>query len=480
MPRYEIDSKITILKKELTVGSFLPALMNLPATDVVQFFNEVGLTFPRELRINVLREVLRGPVMGVREERATLADEMNYRLSWFNQYSEVQLNNLFKFFKDAELEKKYLEQLWLAIIEYITDKKIAEKDFDSLITKAETHAKKEGLTTPDIVKYNNELNPLFFDQKGKIDGLTQEVIRPVLYKSSTISEIRELGKKYNVDVPKRLRKQELIDIILKELKDRGEYTEEVEAELNAMNILVIQRFAINKNIKASTELKKEEVIEYILANAKETKEAYFVPSSSVYELEAKDVGEPMPEVVVTEEVKQEVEEVKEETVEEVKETVVETEKVIIKEPVISEELLQRLTVKEEKVGLNVDEIEETHLNVLQYYGQKPKKHAKVLNDEATEIINSEISQDDVYQVELVGARSSTEKQNSAGKVFLKVLMWILIILISIAIIVLLYVGFTPNGPAKGLEKVEDFINNIFNLNSISWLREKLHNLLGTK
>ena len=81
-------------------------------------------------------------------------------------------------------------------------------------------------------------------------------IRPVLYKSSTLVEIRELGSKYGVEVPKRLKKNQLADIIIAELKDRGLHTDAEEAKVRSMSILVLQRYAIDNDIKASTELKK--------------------------------------------------------------------------------------------------------------------------------------------------------------------------------------------------------------------------------
>jgi hypothetical protein len=66
-----------------------------------------------------------------------------------------------------------------------------------------------------------------------------------------------------------------------------------------MSVIVLQRYAIDHDIKASTELKKEEIIEYILQNAKETKEAYFVPHSpEVYEKEVTEVSdEPLEEII---------------------------------------------------------------------------------------------------------------------------------------------------------------------------------------
>ena len=53
-----------------------------------------------------------------------------------------------------------------------------------------------------------------------------------------------------------------------------------------MSIVVMQRFAKDNDIKASIELKKEEVIEFILANAEHTKENYSLPQDpAVYDRE---------------------------------------------------------------------------------------------------------------------------------------------------------------------------------------------------
>ncbi|VEU80685.1 hypothetical protein [Haploplasma axanthum] len=507
MPRYEIDSKITVLKKEYNVKDIVEVLSNNPANKTLEFFQTIGLSFPRELRINQLRDVLRMPVLLTREERASLADEMNYRLSWFNQFTETQLVNLFSFFKDTDLDKKYLEHLWLAMIEHMTDKKISEHDFERFIKESTEHSKKNGIKLQNVIDYNKTINPLFFDQKGKIDGLKPDVFRPVLYKSSTITEIRELGLKYDVNVPKRLRKNELIDIIVAELKERGEYTKETEDKLNSMNILLIQRFAINNKIKASTELKKEEVIEYILSNANETREAYFVPSSSVYEVEASDIGEAMPEVIekpivieeepvveepVEEEVKAEPvveEEIKQEPI--VKEVII--EKVIEKEvptkvATIDEETLNRIlsksdsTLRKEK-KFRVEEVEEVRLNTVEYYGKKPKQYVIELNDKDTGIESVEPKEVDnkVYQVELTNYDVEKKRKFSFGRFLLKLFLIILLIALIILLIATIYVWVTPTAPTSGVfQKIEDFLNGIFKANSLQWLRDTFHKLIGTK
>lgn len=286
MPRLTRESNIVVGNKEFMIEELLKTIIYLPALKVKSFFMEIGLTIPRELRIFVLRENLREKVIETRKSRLTLADELNYRLSWFTEFTETQYENLLIFFDDPKLNKDFLEDFWTDLIAYMVDKGVPPKDLKRLVDQSIEYVKKVGLELPDIKSYNREIKDLFFDSHGRIDGLAPSKIRPVLYKSSTLGEIRDLGVKYDVDVPRRLKKTQLAEIIIHELNERGQITDELAQQIRSMSVLIMQRFAIDHDIKASTELKKEEVIEYILANAKETKEAYFVPDSKdVYEQE---------------------------------------------------------------------------------------------------------------------------------------------------------------------------------------------------
>jgi len=290
MPRLNRASSVTVGNKELIVEDLLKTIIYLPAPQVQNFFNEIGLTIPREIRMYVLREVLREKVIETRKSRLTLADEINYRLSWYTEFTETQLENLLVFFDDPKIDKEFLEDYWTDLLSYMVEKKVLPKDLKRLLDMSLTHVRAVGLQLPDMKTYNRDLKGLFFDAPGKIDGLTPSKFRPVLYKSSTLTEIRDLGSKYEVEVPRRLKKAELANIIIQELKDRNKYTEDEENKIRNMNVLMMQRYAIDHDIKASTELKKEEIIEYILANAKETKESYFIPESpQVYEKEVHEV-----------------------------------------------------------------------------------------------------------------------------------------------------------------------------------------------
>ncbi|HHW79588.1 MAG TPA: hypothetical protein GX742_02160 [Acholeplasmataceae bacterium] len=479
MTKFKRDSNITILKKERLVQTLLETLIYLPADEVTRFFQEINLSFPRSLRIDSLRLVLRDHVNNTRAERATLADEMNYRLSWFNQYTELQLVNLLDFYKNPKINKEHLEELWLEMINYMVEKKISEKDFNQLIELSVKHVKVEGLKLPkDIIGYNDTLNVLFFDDLGEIDGLTQDVIRPVLYKSSTLTEIRKMGTKYGVNVPRRLKKSELINIIVSELKLRNQYTEEKEERLNKMSVLLIQRFAIDNKIKVSTELKKEEIIEYILANAKETRETYFAPSSSVYELEAHDVGESMPETVeVVEEVVEEP--VVEEVIEEVEEQVIEEPKEEPKEEIVVKEVMREV-VRDEQLEEEVRrlrrevedlktrehrlDIDKTKLNTVSYQGQKSKKHRKLIekeqNRQREQIVHGQHNQN-VHEIYISGFGLDGVSAKTKAPFWKRFLKGLLVFVILLLIIVLVYGMIRPvDGFNSGIMKTIDDVLNV--------------------
>jgi hypothetical protein len=275
-------SEVKIGDKKVKIEELVGALILYPADKVVRFFELIGLTVPRKLRMASLRRELDPFVTSKKIVQQTLSDEVNYRLSWYDHFSESQLVNLVPQFKDVDLDRKARETLWVNLLSYLFDKQVPENELMGFVKAAKEHAKNAQLE--EFVSYCDKLNSIFFDEANQIDGLTPEVFRPVLFKSSTLVELREIGKKFGVDVPRRLKKSELVDIIVRELKNQDKYTKELEDKVNGLAVIQLQRFAIEYNIKASIELKKEEIIEYILSNASETKEKYYVPSTpGVYE-----------------------------------------------------------------------------------------------------------------------------------------------------------------------------------------------------
>src|SRR5690606_7731234 len=155
---------------------------------------EIGLSIPRKLRMGILKNLLREPVLQTIEERKTLADEIGYRLTWFSKFTDSQLVNLLERYKSPSLSHKYLEDFWNVVLPYLVEKGVGELDLFKLFTQARVDQKAGVL--PSTKDFNKALNPVLFDDADEIDGLTQEAFRPVVYKSSTLTELREIGDKY--------------------------------------------------------------------------------------------------------------------------------------------------------------------------------------------------------------------------------------------------------------------------------------------
>jgi hypothetical protein len=477
------ESTVKLGSKEIKVADILETIIYLPVEQVKSFFLEINLTIPRELRINILKDILRDRVVETRKQRVTLADELNYRLSWFHEFTETQLENLLLFYDDYELNQLFFERFWTDLIAYMMDKGVAPKNLERLYKMSVKHAKDEGLDLPDVIPYNRHLESIVFDRQDRIDGLTQKKIRPVLYKSSTLTEIRQLGLKYGVKVPKRLKKSELAEIIVEKLKERGEHTEALEKEIRGMSVLVMQRFAIDHKILASTELKKAEIIEYILANAEETKESYFVPEGRAeYEQEIIQAHEE-PEIV-TEEI------------------IVEEE--IIEEPVVEEDIIPVETdVEEERDDLHVhttvdlteltsevrrlrevvetlleDDFEEPEprkpivegqerivLNSAEVYGDVKKMKRMLKKDEAEEreafIEEQKESSSIGTGVEHRDGERNKKKKKNGKKIALFLLKWLIIVLVVLFILLFFYAIFSEAlEDTINLDSVDNAINKI--------------------
>ncbi|MBN2268814.1 MAG: hypothetical protein V3569_00615 [Acholeplasmataceae bacterium] len=487
MPRVTRESKIFVGNKEFKVDDLLKTIIYLPADSVNQFFTGMGLTIPREIRIYVLRELLREKVAETRKSRLTLADELNYRLSWFAEFSETQFENLLIFYDDMELFKYYLEDLWVELFGYMLDKKVTPLDFKHLYDLSLAHVRNVGLELPELKTYNLAIKRLFFDAPGKIDGLTPERIRPVLYKSSTLGEVREFGLKYDVDVPRRLKKNELAEIIIQEMKDRKEYTEELEKQIKKMSVILMQRFAIDHDIKASTELKKEEIIEYVLSNAKETKESYYTPDSKdVYE---EEMGMHEDEKVETEAEQQpqpaDVYKPRRSEVQYVQQSVDLSE--LIREVKLLRQSVEALSVSmkkeesheevlvEEQKPMEFEEKDPLIINAAEFYGSSKtlKQAIKEESLEENQMIEEETSQKKEKK-EIKPKKDKSEKQPMSKKK--AIILWVVVGILSIVLIHFIYAIITYFAP-NFMPLHQNWLNQI--KISGTGLLDYYHNLLST-
>lgn len=282
--KLELDAKIQIENTDYEVAELVNHFINLSAMEISDFFTHIKFFIPKRLKIDVLKDVLLEPVLELRRQKLTVADERKYRLSWFQSYSEYQLENLLYTLRDQSLNEKFLRKLWHSLINYMVNAKLKEADFARLIAIAYNTLQQ----LPDnILKYNLELNRVFLDAKGELDGLKPEVFRPVLYKSATILEIRELGKKYNISIPQRLNKDQFHGLIIDTLRKKGKYNNKVQLQLEDLTMTELQKYCLQYKLKLSADLNKEYIIEYILEHSPQTNDIYVKPlaNENVYNYE---------------------------------------------------------------------------------------------------------------------------------------------------------------------------------------------------
>lgn len=288
MPQFRLSDNITLKNKEYPVSELTQSLAKLEPKKILEFFFSQNITgIARVRRIRLLKDVLFPYVVKTRQKLQSLASELNYRLSWFRIYSEYELENLLIYFNSKALNRQYLDELWCLFLNVMKENNTPDTDILKLVKQAE---KSTYEPVKAIHEFNKGIWPLFKDPENVLDGLTPEEFRPVLFNSSTVKEIRELGKKYDVNVPFRLRKKQFIENIVEELKKRNEFDLDVEKEIETKNVIQLERFCIDCKIPISSELKKEEIIEYILSHAAQTKGSYFVPEDHLgYELTLDEV-----------------------------------------------------------------------------------------------------------------------------------------------------------------------------------------------
>ncbi len=344
-------SILNINGTNMTVSEVISILKKVPSYEIVELFGKNNKLLPRTARMKVLKNLLNDDVQKTRIRGVNLSDEINYRLNWYNNFSEYQLCELIPLFSswDEKLEEYYLEDIWLMLLQVANEMGVTDEELTNLILKASNAPVVPLETSRD---FNKGIDPLFYDYSGCLDGITIGTFRDCLINSSTLVELREIGKKYNVNVPRRIKKEQLVEIILDNMDKQDVLDrEKVKESLMDKSVIQLQRFAKDNNIKASVELKKEDIIEYIISNL----EFDTTKLEKVIQLPVINITPRFLLVDASKKYMVEAEEetATEETYEEVLEPTIEEEKV----EEVAEEVLEP-TIEEEKVEEVVEKVVE--------------------------------------------------------------------------------------------------------------------------
>lgn len=283
----EINNIITVDQVDHDVTELAFNLLKAPFVSVKDSLLTNNIRLPRKLRMDAMKVSLRPLIVKTRNECLTLDQQLNYRLLWFNKFSEGQMAFYFGHFKDKELNKLYGQKLYKNILLTLANGQ-GNEEYQNCLRELITLATSEQNNDYKDIKIKDFIpafDPIFYDPKNFLDGLPVSEFRPICYNSATKDQLMNIGEKYNIEVPKKINKDTIFDYVvckLRAMKVDPSYLVENEKTLKVKDI---REFAFQQGLDTAGELTKKEVIEYILQRALTTKDNYECPrSSQVYEM----------------------------------------------------------------------------------------------------------------------------------------------------------------------------------------------------
>lgn len=246
------DNFIIISNETYNYDELLTKLAGLSIKDVTDILLESQIKLPRKLNSKALRLALNDKIIIAKQ--LNLSDEELFRLRFYPFFNEYQLQKLFATLFDDEMYLKYRKSLFELILQNNEYLRLE----DSVVLKLLNISN----TNEDFETYQTILNTFSFDFDGYLDSIKLEDYDENVLKSLTTDDIRQLGNKYGVVIPKRLRKEELVQYV-KEVMDSNGLAIPESLNLDTQSIMMVQRFAKKNNIKISADLKKDESILYL-------------------------------------------------------------------------------------------------------------------------------------------------------------------------------------------------------------------------
>lgn len=262
-----------MLKNENLINELAENLVSVPGDEIVNLLDDLDINLPRSIRFSALQkvlfpvleheynELLKAESKGEGPERLE-ESRRKTRLRWIDSFSETQFENELFGFNDREIDRKYLADFWQRLIKYLIKEGVPRQTLTNYFEKFyRKYHNNQGL--PPVRLFNKTLDPYIYDEEGTFDGLIRSLFAKRIVLSATITEIKQIGTKYGIKVPTRLTKAQVLDIIIEELRKRGEYIRDVHQELNDFNLKEVEEFARLNHIIAFAYINKDQMVEIL-------------------------------------------------------------------------------------------------------------------------------------------------------------------------------------------------------------------------
>lgn len=286
---------------------------------LLEVFIKHQVTFPRSLRIKVLLELIEPKYI---EERTILTkkkedepSEMTIkdyirlnRLIQYNKLSEFQLESDYDYYNDANLNKVYFNTLWDEYVTHIEKHPYCKEVFEE-IEELEIDENKKELS---VYKCNLAFSSIITDEDDYFDGVYLAESVTHFDSSSVATEIKKLGEKYDIKIPKHWKKLDMQAKLTKELKSRKLYNDDYELKIQESSVKVICSMLDDLKVDSKVHLTKKDMVNTIIRNVdknkiseisiKDMEEVVDEIEPVIEEVIPEPVPEPVPEVLEVEKV----------------------------------------------------------------------------------------------------------------------------------------------------------------------------------
>ncbi len=254
--RLRKDDVIELNNKKVRVDKLIDAFVVIPSSEIVKYLRNKEIFLPNYLHKALIRKNI-APIIANAENDNKFSDEMKHRLKWFDEFTIFQLERLAENYGITIDVKEYKRDFWDIVVHNRNELGINNLEFVKLQNLAMKYQRREQEDSPTL---KENFRNIYFEPEGYFEGCPAEQAREVLMHATTLNDIRELGKKHGVEIPRRINKKQLIEIIALKL----DLNDAEQEELRKKPILELENYAKEQDINISIELRKVDMIEFVI------------------------------------------------------------------------------------------------------------------------------------------------------------------------------------------------------------------------
>lgn len=273
-------NQIILYGKVCKLDTLINKLSSLSGEQVYHFLIDRTTQLPRRINCMALISVLNNRIKFLHSN--SMPKDAFIKLQYYASYSEQQLFMLFQKICTEEDFVSYRKNLFSLIIDNYQQLNLNDGELMYL-----KNLNKQPIGSfPD---YFNYITGACLEQPNTFDGQDIDVLKSNLQYSASNQDVFDLALKYGVPLPTRLKREEYLEFIFDYLKRKGNYSEVVASDLNAMNITQISTYARRTGIPMQPNMSKTELITYLF---------YFlglceIPTTSMDEIKSSPKYEPL-------------------------------------------------------------------------------------------------------------------------------------------------------------------------------------------